>query len=173
MRRFFIKFIRLAILLFVGNLLLLFIPGFFSCQPFDITEQNEKSTSTIIEDSIIEKLYNSCNQAFKSGDIETIMSFYSDNVERIPYNGETIQGIEAMQSYLSSFFDQNDYVLEEYSNPIVLTSTDWAVTYSIFKECWINKASGDITYQSGRWIVVWEKQDNDSWKIAQDIFMKL
>ncbi|MDH3367560.1 MAG: nuclear transport factor 2 family protein [Gemmatimonadota bacterium] len=114
--------------------------------------------------------YDAYNAAFGANDVETVLAFYTDDAVRLPSDGSIITGLTIIRDSMVAFRGQNDYLLDEYSTPEIQISGDLAVTYSTFDEHWTSKASGESTRQMGRWLVVWERQDDGSWKIAKEMW---
>ena len=114
--------------------------------------------------------YNAYNAAFEVSDVDAIVAFYVDDAVRLPSNGSIIEGMATIRDSMLAFREQNDYVLDESGAPDVLISGDLAVTYSTFDEHWTSNESGEVTRQKGRWLVVWERQSDGSWKIRKEMW---
>lgn len=118
----------------------------------------------------IRQQYDAYNAAFESNDVNAILAFYTDDAVRLPSDGSIITGLATIRDSMVVFREQNDYVLDEYSAPQIQVSGDLAVTYSTFDEHWTSNATGETTRQVGRWLVVWERQADGSWKISKEMW---
>ena len=114
--------------------------------------------------------YEAYNAAFGTADAEAVLAFYADNAIRIDSEGSVMDGIAAIRDDLSTFFGENDYVLDEFTTPDVQASGDLAVTLSVFRDHWTPKAGGDVTQQVGQWLIVWQRQADGSWMIIREMW---
>jgi len=81
-----------------------------------------------------------------------------------------MDGIAAIRDDVSTFFEDNDYVLDEVTAPDIQASGDLAVTLSVFREHWTPKAGGETSRQVGQWLVVWQRQSDGSWLIIREMW---
>ncbi len=118
----------------------------------------------------IRRQYNAYNITYGKNDVETILAFYTDDAERLPSDGSIVSGLAALREVIVAFREQNDYVLDAYSPPRIQVSGDLAVTYATFDEHWTSKATAETTREAGRWLLVWERQSDGSWKISKEMW---
>ena len=118
----------------------------------------------------IRQQYDAYNAAFESNDVDAILDFYVDNATRLPSDGSIITGLAAIRDSMTAFRERNDYVLDEYSPAEIQSSGDLAVTYSTFDEHWTSRETGETTRQVGRWLVVWERWTDGTWKITREMW---
>ncbi len=121
------------------------------------------------EDGIRER-YDAFNAAFGAADAEAVVAFYAENAIRVHSDGAVMDGIAAIRDDLSTFFGDNDYVLDEVTAPDIQASGDLAVTLSVFREHWTPKAGGETSRQVGQWLVVWQRQSDASWLIIREMW---
>ncbi|MCK5484108.1 MAG: DUF4440 domain-containing protein [Gemmatimonadetes bacterium] len=121
------------------------------------------------EDDIRER-YDAYNAAFSAADAEAVVAFYADNAIRVDSDGSVMDGIAAIREDVSTFFGDNDYVLDEATTPDIQASGDLAVTLSVFREHWTPKAGGETSQQVGQWLVVWQRQSDGSWMILREMW---
>jgi len=114
--------------------------------------------------------YDAYNQAFEKNDVAAILTFYTDDAVRLPSDGSIVTGLATISDSMTAFRERNDYVLDEYSAPEIQLSGDLAVTYATFDEHWTAKASGETTRQMGRWLVVWARQADGTWRITKEMW---
>ncbi len=118
----------------------------------------------------IRQQYDAYDAAFQNNDVNAILAFYTDDAVRLPSDGSIITGLATIRDSMVVFREQNDYVLDEYSPPQIQVSGDLAVTYSTFDEHWTSNATGETTRQVGRWLLVWQRQSDGSWKISKEMW---
>ncbi len=121
------------------------------------------------EDGIRER-HDAYNAAFGAADPEAVVAFYADNAIRVDSDGTVMEGTAAIRNVLSTFFGDNDYVLDEVTAPDIQASGDLAVTLSVFREHWTPKAGGETSRQVGQWLVVWQRQSDGSWLIIREMW---
>ncbi len=121
------------------------------------------------EDGIRER-YDAFNAAFGAADPEAVVAFYADKAIRVDSDGTVMDGIAAIRDDMSTFFEDNDYVLDEVTAPDIQASGDLAVTLSVFREHWTPKAGGETSRQVGQWLVVWQRQSDGSWLIIREMW---
>ncbi len=121
------------------------------------------------EDGIRER-YDAFNAAFGAADAEAVVAFYADNAIRVDSDGAVMDGIAAIRDDVSTFFGDNNYVLDEVTAPDIQASGDLAVTLSVFREHWTPKAGGETSRQVGQWLVVWQRQSDGSWLILREMW---
>ncbi len=121
------------------------------------------------EDDIRER-YDAYNAAFGAADPEAVVAFYADNAIRVDSDGTVYEGTAAIRDDVSTFFGDNNYVLDEVTAPDIQASGDLAVTLSVFREHWTPKAGGETSRQVGQWLVVWQRQSYASWLIIREMW---
>jgi uncharacterized protein (TIGR02246 family) len=108
--------------------------------------------------------------AEQAKDVDSVLSVFADNASLFPPNASIVTGIEAIRARLS----------EEYSGPRVAIS--WQTTkvevsrsgdlaYSHgTHEVTVNDPEGNPVTDKGKWVTVWEKQPDGTWKVVADIW---
>ncbi len=146
-----------------ANLVLFLALGVFvtACAP---TEQ-------AVDPNDIREVYDAFNAAFSAADAEAVEAFYADNATRVDEDGYVMDGIAAIRDEVSTFFGDNDYVLDEATAPDIQASGDLAVTLSVFREHWTPKAGGETSQQVGQWLIVWQRQSDGSWMIIREMYV--
>ena len=127
-------------------------------------------TERAVDPNEIRARYDAFNDAFSAADPEAVVAFYADNAIRVDSDGSFMDGIAAIRDEVSTFFGDNDYVLDEVTAPDIQASGDLAVTLSVFREHWTPKAGGETSQQVGQWLVVWQRQSDGSWMIIREMW---
>ena len=141
-----------------------------ACAPAEDREEPANASALLAqEDGILER-YDAFNAAFGAADPEAVVAFYADNAIRVDSDGAVMDGIAAIRDDMSTFFGDNDYVLDEVTAPDIQASGDLAVTLSVFREHWTPKAGGETIRQVGQWLVVWQRQSDGSWLIIREMW---
>ena len=124
----------------------------------------------VVDPNDIRERQDAYNAAFSAADAEAVVAFYADNAIRVDSDGSVMNGTAAIREDVSTFFRDNDYVLDETTAADIQASGDLAVTLSVFREHWTPKAGGETTQQVGQWLVVWQRQSDASWMIIREMW---
>ncbi len=108
--------------------------------------------------------------AINAGDLDSWMSFYTDDAVRMSPNFPAFIGKDAIRDVYQSFFEQNtfegDGMIEE-----VIVSGDWAFIRGIATYTITPKASGEpIREYLGKWVAFNKRQPDGSWKYHRFIY---
>ena len=99
----------------------------------------------------------------ESGDLtEYANLYYAEYAIVMPPNSDPIQGREAIIEFLSIFPEMK----VEFTEVDLYGAGDMAYLYGKYK---LNFGD-DIPADMGKYIEIWRKQDDGSWKITHDIF---
>ena len=145
---------------------------FFACSsPSDPTKSTYNSTPDFeaIETEIT-TLVNSYNMVFADGNVDSLLSYYEADALRIPEREPLNRGVKEIIRVIEEFNAEHDYVLIETGEVEFRTTENLVVAYSTFVDYWVPKAGGETTHRDGRWITVWRKQDDGSWKISMEMW---
>ena len=149
------------------NLLLIFACSSPRTDPENFTETKpdfesiEKEIATLIDRH---------STVFADGNLDSLLSFYEADALSAP-PGEVLNrsAIEIIQR-IEEFNVENDYVLIETGEIEFRTTENMVVAYTTFIDHWVPKSGGEAAQREGRWITVWRKQDDDSWKISIEMW---
>ncbi len=102
--------------------------------------------------------------AVNAGDLDSWMSFYTDDAVRMPPNMPAWVGKDAIRDGYQSFFEQNTFegggLIEE-----VIVSGDWAFIRGTATYTVTPKTSGEpIREYLGKWVAFNKRQPDGSWK---------
>ena len=109
---------------------------------------------------------------FADGDVDSLLSFYEADALRVPPGEELNKGAREIIRVIREFNEENNYVLIEIGEIEFRTTENMVVAYSTFVDHWASKSGGETMTRTGRWITVWRKQDNGSWRISMEIWNK-
>ena len=110
------------------------------------------------------------HSAYEANDVDAIVAFYVDRAMRLPADGSIIRGVSAIRDRMVAARADNDFVLDDLRTTDVQLSGDLAVTLSTFDERRVSKSSGETTRQVGQWLVLWQRQSDDTWKITKEMW---
>jgi len=148
------------------NLILLSLLLIAGCTP---TEPVEEASTTEADVEAIHQLPATFAAALNAGDLDGIMAGFTDDAVRMPPNASAIIGKESIRSLLQTNLEQNTYQLD---NPPeeVQVSGDLAFARGTYTVTVTPKAGGESIQREGKYLVIFQKQPDGSWKIARDIW---
>jgi len=149
------------------NLLLIIACSSTSEKPEDITETKpdfetiEKEIATIID---------RYNMVFADGNLDSLLSFYEADALSIPPGAALNRSAVEIVRVNEDFNAENNYILIETGEIEFRTSENMVVAFTTFIDYWVPKSGGETAHRDGRWITVWRKQDDGSWKISMEMW---
>ena len=147
------------------NLFLLL--SFAACAP---TAVEPAEDTTEADGEAISRASDEFVAAMKANDAEGLVSLYAANAVLMPPNDQAAQGSEAVQAWMQSFLDQ--FTMEDFNisaEELVVTG-DWAFRRGTFAMTFSPAAGGEQIEDAGKFIEIWQRQADGSWKIARDMW---
>jgi len=109
------------------------------------------------------------SNAIASHDLERSLSFYSNDAVVFAPNAPMVKGSKAIRVAFTPFMAKSISILNKATAVKVARSCDMAWTYGTYTLS-MPGASGKMIHDHGKWVEVWQKQPNGSWKCSADIF---
>jgi uncharacterized protein (TIGR02246 family) len=107
-------------------------------------------------------------EAFRSGEISDTMAFLAPNAVLIPPNHPALIGTDAIEAWARGMFEALTIQDIEISVDEVRIADGWAVSHGQWH---MTMAAGDnIMSDTTRYVVVWERQTDGSWKVVHDVW---
>lgn len=134
----------------------------FGCQQ---AEEAAKEQTVDVEADVvaINKINEDWNVAYNAGDVEKLVSFFTDDALRVPANEQALVGKEAIRKDFQLLFDQ--FTVEQKS---VLEDVRVSGHLAYFRGSWttINtpKAGGEPIELNGNYVSINQKQSDGTWK---------
>ena len=114
-------------------------------------------------------LGNQWDAAANAGDVESLVSLYTDDAVMMDPDTPAKIGKEAIRTGVQAFYDQvvleTDSAVEE-----VRLAGEWAFVRGTFNSTATPKAGGAPVQFAGKWVEIRERQDDGSWKISSGIW---
>ena len=129
-------------------------------EPFSDVEADIQAIKDIIAE---------LNATLNSGDTGRYMPFYADNVAEFYANEAAFVGKEAIRKRDQQMFDEMT-LQDVYKVQNVKVSGDLAVAHFLWSTTVKFKASGKSDETNGNWIMVFEKQSGETWKVIYSIW---
>lgn len=104
--------------------------------------------------------------AWMAGDMESVWSFYEDDIVRLPARGGIVRGLEVIREGAAQASEQSDLYFDDIGEATIQRSGGLAVTYSTYHERRVSREAGTVTRQNGQWLLVWRQQTDGTWKVS-------
>lgn len=121
----------------------------------------------------IEELHKKDKQASMSGDLETLLTLFTDDGILIPPEGEIIEGKEALRNVLKQNFElHQDYIITEYDQDFkeIKVLDQYAYEWGIYSGKYKSKDDGQEITGSGKLMRILKLQADGSWKVHRTIW---
>ena len=107
--------------------------------------------------------------AAQAKDVDTVLSFFADDASQLPPNTPIIIGIEAIRARQSEAFSRPGFAMSWQTTKVeVSRSGDLAYSYGPLQTT-VDDAEGNPVTDKGKWVTVWKKQPDGTWKVVIDI----
>jgi len=119
--------------------------------------------------AMIDRLRRAYAEAYSAGDVERTLGMYSADAVLMPQSQPAMTTPSAVRTYLKQSFDQFRIELLLSSEEIVFVGEGFVYDrgrYSLRAQA---RAGGSVTEDVGKYLVLWRRQDDGSWKIERDI----
>ncbi len=117
----------------------------------------------------IGKIGEDFNAAYNAGDAAALADLFTDDAVLIPPNGAPHTGKERIQSRYQWRFDQFT-VKHSINTEETKVAGDWAFSRGTYKLLLTPKEEGEPSEVTGMYILICQRQRDDSWKIARLIW---
>jgi len=124
-------------------------------------ETIEKEIATLIE---------KYNTVFAAGNLDSLLSFYEADALSVPPGEALNRSASEIIRVIEEFNAENNFILIETGEIEFRTTENMVVAYTTFIDHWVPKSGGEAASREGRWITVWRKQDDHSWKISMEMW---
>ena len=108
--------------------------------------------------------------ATNSGDIESIMSLLTDDAIFMFTNEPIVKGKEAVRNHALADFEEYAYENSKAMVVEVRLAGDWAYARGTWSGTVTPKAGGESIQFIGKWIEIFERQPDGSWKVSRNMY---
>lgn len=162
-----------ATILFLGTLMLLGL-GLACSKGNEEHEraeaQREHADTRAADEAAIGALAADWSKAMAAKDVEKCVSFYADDASMFPERAPISTGKEAIRAVWMQLLTSPGFAGSFKTTKVeVAKSSDLAYETGTF-ELTTNDKKGKSQTEKGKYVVVWKKQADSSWKAVADIF---
>jgi uncharacterized protein (TIGR02246 family) len=108
--------------------------------------------------------------AVNANDAAALTAFVTDDVVWMPPNEPAVIGKEAFQAGFSASFDEFTFEVALHPKDELVVAGDWAFARGRYTLVLTPKAGGEPTQQGGKFIDIYQRQPDGSWKYARHIW---
>jgi uncharacterized protein (TIGR02246 family) len=109
------------------------------------------------------------DQVVNSGDVEELMALYAEDVVQMPPNQAKVVGKTAIRTPTERLFSQFDIQVQS-KIEVVDLSGDLAYIHLSYSASSSPKGGGDAVSDAGKWVNIYRRQADGSWKIVVEIW---
>ena len=110
------------------------------------------------------------NAALAAEDITTIVGFYAPDAQLFDPMAAAATTPEAIRHEFEGLFsDPNGALSFTTSDVVIPSSGDYAISQGTLRVTYTDPATHHAVTQTGNYVTLWRKQDDDGWKIIRDI----
>jgi uncharacterized protein (TIGR02246 family) len=107
--------------------------------------------------------------AFNVGDLDAVVSLYTDDVVVMPPGEPSLHGREAVRRWLRTFFERHA-ANQRLVNDEIVVAGDWAWMRGHFTLVIERRDVPGALRHDGKHVVIWHRGDDGSWMAARDIW---
>jgi len=148
---------------------LVFVIALFGCQK---ESQEQAGSETISVEADVEALNEENRKydyAVNSGNLDGFVALFTDDAVQMPNNDPIVVGKNEIRSRAEDNFANNTMKLTDTVKDIKV-SGDWAIVRGNFTNVITPKDGGADVTEVGKWIAVYQRQSDGSWKIYSEIW---
>lgn len=126
--------------------------------------------SAATEVDALNRLQQQVDSAIIAGDTERYLTLITDDAVLMPPNGPAVFGKDSIRSWnqeMSRQFHIRDYASRDDE---VVVADDWAFRRASVDWTLTSTANGKAVRDLGKFIIIYRRQPDGSWKVARDIW---
>ena len=116
------------------------------------------------------KLHMDFVEAMKGENTEFLVNSFEADGMMMPPGEPSAVGADAIRAYFTNFFDNFTTEKAVPRNETYLDGGDDIIETGDFEWVLTPKAGGESTETMAKWVAVWHRQPDGSWKAVRDIF---
>ena len=128
--------------------------------------------STLAESAVhqaLQKAHQASFDAFKDGELDRLLSYYTDDIVLMPPNDPGIYGKPEAADWFKEYFAHFKITAIGFADSNVIHRDDLAIERVNYHVSILPLAGGDRIVDEGRFLTIW-KRAGDEWRIAQQIW---
>ena len=140
-----------------------------ACTPVQRAERTAQEPAAEADEKAIRALTEEYAAAFSAGDVVRLLACYTEDAVRMPPDAPAYTGRAAFEEGFRSKFEQFSYQLVWPKEEIVVAD-GWAFHQRTYRSRLTPVGGGEVIEGSGKAIAIFQKQPDNSWRIAREIW---
>ena len=120
-------------------------------------------------DTAVNQIWDQFSSALNSGDLDVWLSLWTDDGVQMPDGEPAVVGKQRIRERMKNVFDQFNLNMV-ITNKEAASAGELAYARGTYKFTVTPKAGGQAAVFDGKYMTIFEKQPDGSWKIHRDIF---
>jgi len=148
---------------------LVFVIALFGCQKESQEQAGSETISVEADVKALKEENRKYDEALSSGNLDDFVALFTDDAVRMPNNAPIMVGKNEIRSRREESFANNSF---KYTSIVedIKVSGDWAVLRGNYTIVITPKEGGADVTDVGKWIVVYQRQSDGSWKIYSEMW---
>jgi len=117
----------------------------------------------------IEEIDRAWIAAFNAGDVDAVVSLYTDDVVVMPPGEPSLRGRDAVRRWMAAFFERHT-ARQGLVNDEVVVAGEWAWMRGHFDLAVTARDGSGERRHRGKHLVIWRRQEDGGWRAARDIW---
>jgi uncharacterized protein (TIGR02246 family) len=110
-------------------------------------------------------------QAFAAKDLNKVMAFYADDASRFPPDAPVVNGTAAIKAAWMPLLADKNFSLTSATDKVdVAKSGDLGYSQGAYTATFTDPKTKKVLTERGKYVTVYKKQADGSWKVVADIF---
>ena len=128
-----------------------------------------QAANTEADVEAITAIFAEFDAAATAGDVDGLLALYADDVVSMPPDMPPRIGAEVMRAPMEEFTAQFDLALTSQVEEVQV-SGDIAYALVSWEQTMTPKAEGEATHEQGKWMLVFKRQADGSWKCWREMW---
>ena len=128
-----------------------------------------KKVDTEADVAAINNLLEEFDEALNASDLDGLMSYFTEDAVRMPPSRPALVGKEAIRDMFQSRFEHSTTEVHNTSEEVIVCG-DWAIVRGTHTVTVALKMSGESIRDNGKWITIWQRQPDGSWKLYSGFY---
>ena len=155
--------------LLLASCTLLLTTFLLACSQAQQAEPSAQESTREADEEAIRVLIQEYAAAFSAGDVARLLACYTEDAVRMPPAAPAYTGRAAFEEGFRKKFEQFSYQLTWPAEEIVMAA-GWAFHQRTYISKLTPVAGGEVIEGSGKAVAILQKQPDNSWKIAREIW---
>ena len=147
-------------------LLILAVPfAFFACAGLESSELDVAEVQAVIEENVAK-----FSEALVNGDVETALTFYTDDAIVMAPNAPSMNGMEAIKAGFTQMMSAGEMTSFKLNLSEVRIMGDRACEIGTYSSAMMIPGMESEMTDTGKYVAIWKQTADGSWKMSIDMW---